>query len=547
MLMRRQMISYSNNIFIGHLKLIKFCALGALVLYSLSVFISNIVYYKYQKNEVSLFPKMNFGIDIVGGNQLTISVDTAGVVSELNANSYEFLKNYCEDKKFSCDIKNDDGNFSIGVKNLEKSSGKELKEKRKQFVRELRSYLSDYSVEVAKSDSAMLVVETKITKDGLEKLISSTTDKAIAILKNRIDGVGVKEIAIQRYGTDKIVVLIPRGVKVDRIKKIINTTAKLNFHLMDKTHIFIQKPKQIMKDHKILPSYKASSGGEEIFYLVESNPVLSGDCMANVQPAIDGISNAINFRLDSNGAKKFAQITKNNIGRLLAIVLDDRVLMAPMINIPIVGGSGSITGHFSSQEVMDLSVLLRSGSLPAKISIINERSLSSVFDKNVLPTTVVATMICLFVITVLMICRYKGFGLIAFVALSLNFIFTITIISVFGFTLTLPGIAGFLLMIGMASDANILIYEKMKELKRQNIEDPATIIKNGFSKAIGVILDSNITTIIAAIALFGFGGSFIKGFSITLIFGILCSMFTAVNITRMVVNEIYGRKKKINI
>jgi preprotein translocase subunit SecD len=185
--------------------------------------------------------------------------------------------------------------------------------------------------------------------------------------------------------------------------------------------------------------------------------------------------------------------------------------------------------------------------LPAKITIINEKQLGSIFDKQVLSSAFIAVLICMTCVLLVMVARYRHFGCIAFIALILNFLLTFSILSLFGFTLTLPGIAGFVLMLGMAIDANILIYEKMKDLKRQGVNMPDTLIKNSFSKAIGTILDSNITTMIAGIALFSFGGSFIKGFSITLIFGLLCSIFTSVNITRMIIEEIYKNRKTISI
>ena len=534
-------------------KYVKQIALFSLIFYSVSVFVSNIAYYAFDKNEIEFLPRINFGIDIVGGKQLTIGVETKNIVNDLNKNSYEFLTAFCKEKKFKCEIKNKDNNFLIFANEevinakTDKTDTKNLKKARKIFVGEMRGYLSAYNIDVLKNSPDNFVIEAVLTAKNIEKIITDTTDKAIAVLKNRIDGVGVKEIAVQRYGNDKIVVLVPRDVNIERIKGIINTTAKLNFHLMDKIHIFTKKPQKIMKNRILLPSYKTQEDGINLTYMVEDRPVLSGECISNVQPSIDGISNSINFRMNSAGAKKFAEITKNNIGRLLAIVLDDKVLMAPIINTPIVGGSGAITGHFSTQEVQDLSILLRSGSLPVKISIINEKLLSSIFDKNILSNAGIAIAVCFTLVALLMAIRYKVFGLIAFISLILNFIFTTTIISIFGFTLTMPGLAGLILMLGMAVDANILIYEKMKELKKQKIESSETIIKNSFSKALATILDANITTIIAGIALFGFGGSFIKGFSITLIFGIISSVFTAVNITKMIIETLFIRKKTINI
>lgn len=528
------------------------------VCYSVAVFVANILYYKCGKKEVYFFPKINFGIDIVGGNQLTLSIDVSGAVQNVINNNQEFLLHYCEDKKFKCNFsQNEDGGFLVTIAksslkraDLQKQPSKNAHEfkEQKQFIKELRSYMDAvYDIDVVKSNEKFFIVRANINQKGFKKMLSDITDKTILILKNRIDGVGINEIAVQRYGSDKIVILVPRGVDILRIKNVINTTAKLDFYLMDSTHIFSKQPERIMKDHIILPSYTTDTRKSDAVYMVENKPALNGDCISNVQPVIDGIRNSINFRMNATGAKKFSEITKNNIGRLLAIALDGKVLMAPIINTQIVGGGGSITGHFSSQEVKDLSVLLRSGSLPTKISIISERLLGSVFDKSVFSYAGIIVLLCLLVVVFFMILRYRSFGLIIPVSLLLNFMFTITIISVFSFTLTLPGVAGLVLMLGMATDANILIYEKMKELKRQNIEDPKIIIKNSFSKAFKTILDSNITTIIAGIALFSFGGSFIKGFSITLVFGILCSMFTSVNITKMIIDKVYGKRNAIVI
>ncbi|GEM_PF-264184 len=518
--------------------------LFAVVVYFVLLFGANIGYFKYNKQEILVFPKITFGIDIVGGNQLTIAVDTSGVVDENIENSKEFIKNFCKEKGADCVISSgnrDKEGYFIATKFDFK--GQE-DNKIKKVIGELRGVFNQFNIKVVKNVFPELEIEILISKDAMAKIIADTTDKAISILKNRIDGVGVKEIAIQRYGADKIVILIPNGVDVNGVKNIVNTTAKLEFNLMDRQHIFYYKPKEILKKHKLLPSYKSENG---VYYLMEEKPVLNGESIASVQPNIDGINNAINFRMNATGTKKFGEITTNNRGRLLAVVLDDKVLMAPMINTAILNGAGSITGHFTPDEVVNLSVLLRSGSLPASVSIVNEKQLGSIFDKNIL-SRVSNIVVCLIAISIVIMClRYRLIGLVTICSLILNFIFTFGIMSIFGFTLTLPGIAGFILMLGMATDANILIYEKMKDVARKGIKYKESVIKNGFSKAIGTILDANITTIIAGIALFSFGGSFIKGFSITLIFGILCSIFTSVNITRMVIEFIYRKKSYISI
>ncbi len=521
------------------LKLIKNFILNAVICYSTAICIANVLYYKYEKKEILFFPKINFGIDIVGGNQLTLAIDTMEIFKETSDNNKEFLSSYCKNKNIDCNIilEND-----YSTKVIVKKSKQQDSKVQKQLMRDIRAQMVDYKINITDTNKDNFIINIILNIKNFEKMASETTDKAIAVLKNRIDGIGVKEISIQRYGNDKIIILVPKGSNIEKIKEIIKTTAKLDFYLMDRTHIFSKKPQQIMKNHILLPSYKTSNNNS-LLYMVEEKPALSGSCISNTQPVVDGISNAINFRLNSVGTKKFAEITKNNIGRLLAIVLDGKILMAPMINTPIINGNGSITGNFSSQEVQDLSVLLHSGSLPVKISIISERLLSSVFNKDTLSSLFIVVCFCLLSVILLMISRYKKLGIITFITLFLNFVFIIAIMSIFGFTLTMPGIAGLILMLGMATDANILIYEKMKELKKQGIENIETIVKNSFSKSIGTILDANITTIIAGIALFSFGGSFIKGFSITLIFGIFCSLFISTNITKLIVNKFF----KINV
>ena len=504
-----------------------------------------------------MLPKITFGLDIVGGNQLTIAVDVKDVVQDFYHNTQNTLLSICGDFNADCSVV-DNNSFSfvvnvarrVSVLNNQQPGNVSVKEFKKHFLRSLRGALVLHDVSVVNKDNNAFVLRLTLSNDMLNKMLADITDKAIAVLKSRVDGVGVKEVSVQRYGKDKIVILVPQGVDINRIKQVVKTTAKLSFHLMDKTHVFVQKPNQIMRGHVILNSYH---GGHnviphgDLFYMVEKNVAMGGEYISEVHPGSDGINNVINFRLNSAGTKKFADITKNNIGRLLAIALDDQVLMAPMINVPIVGGSGSITGHFTYQEAQDLSVLLRSGSLPAKISIVNERFIGSIFDKNVLTSACVATIIGLIGVAVLMVLRYRVLGGICVLVLMLNILFTVTIIAVCGFTITLPGMAGLVLMVGMASDANILIYEKMRELKQRRVNDVTTLIKHGFQQAFGTILDANLTTVIAGIALFGFGSSFIKGFSITLICGVVCSVFVATKITKMLVEWIYVQKKMANI
>lgn len=509
--------------------------LFSIITYSACLLGANIGYYKYDVETRSFLPKVNFGIDIVGGDQITAVIDSGGVVDEFLNNSLESVRLVCKEQELDCKVVKEDNSIVFSF----------ITKKQKEVIKEFRKVFNTYglSVDVASRKDDILKLKIVLNKNYIDKIISDTTDKAISILKNRIDGVGTKEISVQRYGFDKIVILVPKGADIERIKNVINTTAKLTFNLMERHHIFVEKPTKILNGTKILEQYNQKKDNKTLYYLVEKNEQLNGNCITNVQVVNNGFDVAINFKMNKSGAKKFAEITKNNIGRLLAIVLDDKVLMAPMINVSILDGNGSITGNFSMEEANDLSVLLRSGSLPTKITIINDRQLSSMFDKNIFLLGGKASLIAFVIVAIIMMIYYKYLGFVAISALMLNFLFSFSIITIFGFTLTLPGIAGLILMLGMAIDANILIYEKMKELKRQGIEHTSILIQKGFSNALSTIIDSNLTTIIAGIALFSFGGSFIQGFSITLIIGILCSLFTAVNFSKIIIIQNYIKVK----
>jgi preprotein translocase subunit SecD len=374
-------------------------------------------------------------------------------------------------------------------------------------------------------------------KDQTES-IDDNIPKLIEIIQKRINSFGVKEIAIEKYGKNRLTFLIPYGVDYESIKKMISTSAKLSFHIVERNGVVNNTNHKIKDGFSIVPNLDKE---RNIYYIINSKEELDGSSIIDAFPSNDGFNNVISFKLNSFGGKKFGEITRKNIGRMMAIVLDGSVLMSPVINTPILGGTGIITGNFKPSEAREIAILLKSGSLPIKLSIIEEKQVTSSLNKNTLSRMIPALLLSFFALLIFLVQRYKIFGAISFFTLFLNMTLTFAILVICGFNFSLSCIAGFVLMLGMAIDANILIYEKMKEIIKNGINDRFSIVEHGFKGAMSAILDANITTVISAIALFVFGNSFMRGFAITLIIGTICSLFTAVVLTKQIVQYISSR------
>ncbi|MEN9782545.1 MAG: preprotein translocase subunit SecD [Pseudomonadota bacterium] len=375
------------------------------------------------------------------------------------------------------------------------------------------------------------------SKDRAED-IDNNIPKLIEIIQKRINSFGVKEIAIEKYGNDRLTFLIPYGVDYESIKKMISTSAKLSFHIVDRNGIVNNQNQKVKDGFSIVPNLDKQ---KDTYYVINSKEELDGSSIADAFPANDGFNNVISFKLNDVGGKKFGEITRKNVGRMMAIILDGNVLMAPVINTPILGGSGMITGNFKPSEAREIAILLKSGSLPIKLSVIEEKQVSSSLNKNTLSKMIPALILSFSVLLIFLVQRYKIFGAISFFTLFLNMTLTFAFLVICGFNFSLSCIAGFVLMLGMAIDANILIYEKMKEIIKNGVNEKFSIVEHGFKGAMSAILDANITTVIAAIALFIFGNSFMRGFAITLIIGTVCSLFTAVVLTKKIVEYIAFR------
>ncbi len=368
---------------------------------------------------------------------------------------------------------------------------------------------------------------------GLDKRLGTVVQQSIEVIRRRVDQMGAVEPSIQRQGSDRILVEAPGEKDPARLKNIIGRTAQMTFHLVDLNVSPEEAAKGNLPPGEILLKQKEAGG---IPMVVDETPLMTGEDLTDAQTSFQSQTNepVVSFRLSTSGARKFAQVTTDNVGRLFAIVLDDEIISAPRINEPITQGSGQISGHFTVETANDLAVLLRAGALPAKLSVAEERTVGPGLGADSIAAGERAAMIGTVAVVIFMLAAYGLFGVFANVALVVNLILIMAIITILQATLTLPGIAGIVLTMGMAVDSNVLIYERIREEQRLG-RSPVSAIDAGFRRAFGTILDANITTLIAAIVLFQMGSGPVKGFAVTHVIGIVTTMFTAITFTRLVV------------
>ncbi|WP_299674395.1 protein translocase subunit SecD [uncultured Roseobacter sp.] len=372
-----------------------------------------------------------------------------------------------------------------------------------------------------------------------EKLATDerTVQQSLEIIRRRIDEVGTREPTIQRQGADRILIQVPGIGSASELKEIIGTTAQLTFNPVVTRGIDPDAAPGI--GNKIVPSLDEPG----VLYTIEAAPVVTGEELVDAQPAFDQNGRpAVNFRFNTSGARKFGDYTAENIGSPFAIVLDDEVVSAPTIQSHIPGGSGIITGRFTIEESTNLAVLLRAGALPAGLEFLEERTIGPELGQDSIDAGKVATIVAFAAVLVFMFLSYGLFGLFANVALIINIGLIFGLLSLIGATLTLPGIAGIVLTVGMAVDANVLIFERIRE-ELKTSKGPARAIELGYEKALSAILDANITTFITATILFAMGSGPVRGFAITLGLGILTSVFTAIFVTRLLVVIWFERRR----
>jgi preprotein translocase subunit SecD len=378
-----------------------------------------------------------------------------------------------------------------------------------------------------------------VTLSDAEKLATDerTMQQSLEIVRRRIDEVGTREPTIQRQGTDRILIQVPGIGSASDLKEIIGTTARLTFNpVVSRTS---DENAIAGAGNSVVPSIDRP--GE--YLIIENAPVVAGDDLVDAQPSFDQNGGAaVSFRFNTTGARRFGDYTADNIGSPFAIVLDNEVVSAPVIQSHIPGGSGIITGRFTVEETTNLAVLLRAGALPAKLTFLEERTVGPELGQDSIDAGKVATAVAFAAVLVFMFLSYGLFGLFANIALIINVGLIFGLLSLIGATLTLPGIAGIVLTVGMAVDANVLVFERIRE-ELKTSKGPARAIELGYEKALSAILDANITTFITAVILFVMGAGPVRGFAITLGLGILTSVFTAIYVTRLMVVIWFERRR----
>ncbi len=475
---------------------------------------------RLEASSPSFFPHsaVSLGLDLQGGAYLLLQVDLSSVIKERLEDLLVSTRQQLRQEKISYDgLKRQDDGIEISLQNPSDA------EKVRSILRGLDSSLS----EAMRGDK---IVVARFEEVGLRQLKDQTLSQSIEIVRRRVDESGTKESSIARQGDDRIIIQIPGLTSPDRIKELLGKTAKLSFHLVDPTG---------GAGSRLLPL--TEEPGQKI--AIERRAILTGDMLTSAQPSTDiGGGPVVSFALNGNGAKRFCDVTRDNTNKPFAIVLDNEVISAPRINEPICGGQAQISGNFTIQETYDLSVLLRAGALPAPLKIIEERTIGPSLGSDSVASGKIAGIVGLLAVMTWMVACYGLFGSFAAAALFINVVMIFALLSVLGATLTLPGIAGIVLTIGMAVDANVLIFERIREEIR-NGRSVISSIDAGYTRAIATVIDSNLTTLIAALVLFSFGSGPIKGFAITLSIGILTSIYSAVMITRLMVVSWYKAVK----
>lgn len=474
------------------------------------------------------------GLDLRGGSHLLLELDFNAYKREHFANVRDALREALRKAKIGYTELRASGNeVSLRVRPETMSGGVDLRDIFRKIDPDLTVDERDGATKLSYNDAQLKALQLRLLEQSIE------------IVNRRVNEAGTKEPIIQRQGADRIVVQVPGLADPAELKRLLGKTAKMTFHLVNESVTADSMSRGIVpSDTMVLPADEKSREGGPVQqqYAVMSEVALGGENLTNANASYSNGLPVVGFQFNTLGAQKFGEITQNNIGRRFAVVLDNKVITAPVIRGAILGGSGIIEGNFTVESANELAMLLRAGALPAPLNVIEERSVGPSLGQDSIHAGTLASVVGIALVVVFMFLSYGLFGMFANLGLALHLITVIGAMSLIQATLTLPGIAGIVLTMGMGVDANVLIFERIRDEIRFG-KTPLAAIKSGFDLAFGTIFDSNLTTLIAAALLYTLGAGAVKGFAVTLTIGILSSMFASVMFCRMLI-VFWARKTK---
>ena len=486
---------------------------------------------------------VNLGLELRGGSHLQFEVDLKEVEKDQLLNILDEVRASLRKEQI--------GYAGLSINQQQKSVVFSLRDAkgdtRDKALKVLRKIDTHATMDITPEGKGNIA----LSQESMDQRNRSAVEQSIEVVRRRIDETGTKEPLIQRQGNDRIIVQLPGVEDPGEVKRLIGTTAKMTFRMVDEE----AGPVQISANG--IPRGNVPSGSEILkleekegkpsYIIVKKQIGISGDNLIDAQAtfAHDSGTPAVSLKFNAVGARKFAELSGNNIGRRFAIVLDDKVISAPVFRGLIPNGEGQISGNFTTQEANDLSLLLRAGALPAPLHVIEERTVGPSLGADSIRSGQLATVLAFILVAIFMAMNYALFGVFADVALAFNLILLFAALSLLQATLTLPGIAGIALTIGMAVDANVLIYERIKEELRNGLR-PLAAIEAGYARAITTIVDSNLTTLIGAAVLFEFGTGPIRGFAVTLSLGIVISLFSSISLTRLIIVTWLRRRSSVS-
>ncbi|MBX9710126.1 MAG: protein translocase subunit SecD [Xanthobacteraceae bacterium] len=472
------------------------------------------------------------GLDLQGGSHLLLEVDANSVKKDKLDQVRDDVRRSLRDAKLGytgLGVKGD--NVEVRVKDTDLTAALAKLRELSQPLGGILGGNGQRSVEV--SDAGGGLIRLNVPQAAINDRLRQAVEQSIQIIEKRVNELGTVEPLIQRQGLDRVLVQVPGLQDPTRLKEILGKTAKMDFRMVDTT-VSPEDAAQgrLPPDDELLRGVEAP----KVPYVIKKQVLVSGSDLTDAQPGFDQRSGQpiVSFRFNSSGSRKFAVATTENVKQPFAIVLDNEVISAPIIQEPITGGSGQISGNFTVQQANDLAILLRAGALPAPLTIIEERTVGPGLGQDSIAAGELASYVGSILVIVFMTLTYRLFGLFANIAVAVNVAMIFGILSLLNATLTLPGIAGIVLTVGIAVDSNVLIYERIREELR-NGRNAISAIDAGFSRALATIMDSNITTFIAAAVLFYIGTGPVRGFAVTLGIGIITTVFTAFTVTRLIV------------